>query len=291
MEFEEIYKNNYIDAKRRGAKIRLITNITKENVPYCKELMKIVDELRHLDEIKGGIAVSESEYMGTLMLSEKQLLTQVIYSNVREVVEQQQYIFNSLWSNAIPARERIREIEKGIKREFAETIRESKEIQKIFYDLLKSATQEVLILFSKTDIFQGQQQERLFESVKEAIAHGANIRILIPHYGADQITRSVQQLTIADNKISIRIFRDPLPSHLSVVVVDETFSLAFEPKDIDRDEFAKEQENSADTTRATLGIYSNNESMALTYHSIFEKLWIQNEMYSYATKNQTNNKQ
>ena len=98
-------------------------------------------------------------------------------------------------------------------------------------------------------------------------------------------------LTITDNKISIRIIRDPLPSHLSIVVVDETFSLAFEPKDIDRDEFAKEQENSADTMRTTLGIYSNNESIALTYHSIFEKLWIQNEMYSYATKGQPNNKQ
>lgn len=58
----------------------------------------------------------------------------------------------------------------------AETIWEPKEIQKIFYDFLKSATQEVLILFSKTDIFQGQQQERLFESVKEEIAHGVNIR-------------------------------------------------------------------------------------------------------------------
>jgi two-component system sensor histidine kinase VicK len=70
MEFE-VYKNNYIDVKRRGGKIRLITDITKENINYCKELMKIVDELRHLDEIKGGIAISESEYMGTLTLKEK----------------------------------------------------------------------------------------------------------------------------------------------------------------------------------------------------------------------------
>jgi two-component system sensor histidine kinase VicK len=289
MEFE-VYKNNYIDVKRRGGKIRLITDITKENINYCKELMKIVDELRHLDEIKGGIAISESEYMGTLTLKEKQLLSQVIYSNVREVVEQQQYIFNSLWSKAIPARQRIKEIEKGTKREFAETILEPKEIQQIFYELLKAATHEVLILFSTTYIFQVQQQERLFESVKEAIAHGANVRILIPH--DDQITQSVQQLLIRDSQINIRFIRDPLPSHLSTVIVDEALSLAFESEKDQDNNAVYAEGNSLDTMGATLAVYSNNESLALTYASIFEKLWIQNEMHATTkTTNQPNNKQ
>ncbi|MFL6497850.1 MAG: hypothetical protein ACJ70U_04010, partial [Nitrososphaera sp.] len=59
------YRNGYIDIRRRGGKIRAFTEITKENIQYCKELMKIVDELRHLDGVKGGLAVSESEYMAT----------------------------------------------------------------------------------------------------------------------------------------------------------------------------------------------------------------------------------
>jgi hypothetical protein len=67
--------------------------------------------------------------------------------------------------------------------------------------------------------------------------------------------------------------------------------LAFESENIDEHESAKEEDDSANTIKATLGIYSNNESMALTYTSIFEKLWIQNEVYSYATKNQPSNKQ
>jgi hypothetical protein len=48
------------DLSGRGGKIRLILGITKENINYCKELIKIVDELRHLDEIEGSIAVSIS---------------------------------------------------------------------------------------------------------------------------------------------------------------------------------------------------------------------------------------
>ena len=110
----EEYRNGYIDIRRRGAKIRAFTEITKDNVQYCKELMKLVDELRHLDGVRGGVAVSESEYMATTVLQEAKPLTQVIYSNVKEVVEQGQYIFDTLWNGAIPSERKIREIEEGV---------------------------------------------------------------------------------------------------------------------------------------------------------------------------------
>jgi two-component system sensor histidine kinase VicK len=110
----EEYRNGYIDIRRRGGKIRAFTEITKENVHYCKELMKIVDELRHLDGVKGGMAVSESEYMATTILEESKPLTEVIYSNVPEVVEQGQYIFDTFWNVTIPAEQKIREIEEGV---------------------------------------------------------------------------------------------------------------------------------------------------------------------------------
>ena len=60
------------------------------------------------------MAVSESEYMATTVLQEAKPLTQVIYSNVKEVVEQGQYIFDTLWNAAIPAEQKIREVEEGI---------------------------------------------------------------------------------------------------------------------------------------------------------------------------------
>ena len=77
--------------KSRGGRIRLITEITKDNIHYCKRLMKIVDELRQLDGLIGGIAVSESECIATTQLQKDQLLTQVFYSNAG------QYIFNAFW--------------------------------------------------------------------------------------------------------------------------------------------------------------------------------------------------
>jgi two-component system, OmpR family, sensor histidine kinase VicK len=114
IEFPDIYKNNYIAAKKRGARIRFITEITEDNLHYCKELIDIVSELRHLDGFIGGIAISETEYMTTISLKRKQLLTQVFYSNAFEVVKQGQYIFDTFWNKAILAEQRIKEIEEGI---------------------------------------------------------------------------------------------------------------------------------------------------------------------------------
>ena len=108
------YKNGYIDIRKRSGKIRAFTEITKDNVNYCKELIKLVDELRHLSGVKGGLAVSETEYMATTVLEEAKPLTQVIFSSVKEVVEQGQYIFDTLWNAAIPAEQRIKEIEEGL---------------------------------------------------------------------------------------------------------------------------------------------------------------------------------
>ena len=48
----------------KGVKIKYISEITKHNINYCKELMKIA-EVRHVDDAKGGMAVSDSEYIAT----------------------------------------------------------------------------------------------------------------------------------------------------------------------------------------------------------------------------------
>jgi hypothetical protein len=40
------------------------------------------------------------------------MASQIIYSDVKEIVEQGQYIFDTLWNRAIPAEQKINEIEK-----------------------------------------------------------------------------------------------------------------------------------------------------------------------------------
>jgi two-component system sensor histidine kinase VicK len=114
-------------AHDRGVRIRYISEITKHNINYCKELMKIA-EVRHLDNAKGGMALSDSEYIATANLQEARPVAHLIHSDVKEIVEQQQFIFESFWNNSISAEQRIREIEEGNNRIETKIIDNAEEI-------------------------------------------------------------------------------------------------------------------------------------------------------------------
>jgi two-component system, OmpR family, sensor histidine kinase VicK len=106
-------KKGYDDFKRRGVRIRFITEITSQNLEYVKELMNYA-EVRHMDTVKGNMAVSETEYIATATLEGAKSITETIYSNAKPILDQQRYFFENLWIKAIRADQRIREIEEGI---------------------------------------------------------------------------------------------------------------------------------------------------------------------------------
>jgi two-component system, OmpR family, sensor histidine kinase VicK len=277
MEFD-VYKNNYIDVIRRGGKIRLITERTKENLHYCKELRKIVTEMRHLEGLVGGIAVSESEYMSTTTLREQQLLTQVFYSNAKEVVGQGQYIFDTFWHKAILAEDRIREIEEGIKPEFIETIRDPTKVQNIAFELVKLCKEEILTIFSTANAFFREESAGGLALLNEAARYSnVNVRILVPY--DTRIRELITSLETSDNstnykdrknKIKIRFLEPGLETKISILIVDRKTSLAIELKD-----------DTKDNIHQAIGLssYSNSKSTVLSYVSIFETLWKQTEMY------------
>ena len=111
----ESIKRSFADAKSRGVKLRYLTEITNANISYCKELMAIVDEVRHLDGIKGNFMVSEIEYLAPATSHEETKLSSlIIYSSVREIVEHQQYVFETLWNKSMSAEKRMKELKEGI---------------------------------------------------------------------------------------------------------------------------------------------------------------------------------
>jgi hypothetical protein len=110
-------------------------------------------ELRHLDEIKGNFGIGDGIYYRA---SAKSKLSSppplLICTTLRAFVEQQQYFFDMLWKKAIPAKQRIKEIEEDLKRElkreFIETIQDSEETLVLTSKVLSSAAEEILIIFS-----------------------------------------------------------------------------------------------------------------------------------------------
>ena len=62
-------RQRILDNKSKGIKLSYLTEITKDNLYYCKELLSMVDELRHLDSIRGNFYVSEKEYAAPSCIS------------------------------------------------------------------------------------------------------------------------------------------------------------------------------------------------------------------------------
>lgn len=156
------------DAKDRGVKFRFVTEITKGNLTFCKNSVMKVAEIRHLGGIKGNFGVSDTEYISTsarlsvpetLALDKEQTaakeaagvsakttspsdsLQHAVYSNVKEDIQQQRHIFEILWANAIPADERIREIEEGIERVETIALKNSAEIVTRIRKNIESSTE------------------------------------------------------------------------------------------------------------------------------------------------------
>jgi two-component system, OmpR family, sensor histidine kinase VicK len=260
--------------KKRGVKLRWITDITKENLNWCKEFMRIVD-IRHLDKIKGAFGIHDGIYYiasANVTREGKTFPEELIVSNVKVIVQQQQQIFSLLWDKAIPSKQRIREIEQGLKREFIDAIRDPTDIKKLIFSLIESASDQILILFSTASAFHLLEQEGILEVIKEASSeHNVNIRILVDVRKEDEAKEIKEKVKWAGHGRPINfqpILKPSFQTKITTLIVDSTFSLTVEMKDEAKEIFEES---------VGLATYSNSESNIDAYTSIFETLWVQNE--------------
>jgi hypothetical protein len=209
----------YQELKKRGTRLRFITEITKDNIEFSKELMKKYD-LRHLDEIKGNFGISDGiYYTASAKTHQSSPPPLLIVSTVKAIVEQQQYFFDMLWRKAIPAKQRIKEIEQGLKREFMETIQDPYEIQTILGNTLKSANEEILLtLPTKTTLVNKRlyryEQEYLIPLLRNAAARGVKLRFLVDNL----LIKAVLFLASDDSSFITGIELDDYNVHLKTIV-------------------------------------------------------------------------
>ncbi|MDQ3837669.1 MAG: ATP-binding protein [Thermoproteota archaeon] len=279
----DMYNKLLIDIKNRGVKVRQVTDITKENIRYCKELLKLGYEIRHLDDIKTNFSVSETEYLATAAaLREAQPIPQIIYSNVKDIVEQQRYVFESFWNRAIPAETRINEIEKGIELEKTHVIQDPQAIQKLFTDLVKSAQHEVLLILPTVNAFLREHRIGIIQLLMHAAKErSVNVKILTPTNDAiDDLLKNMEVLSYqeGDRKKdfnfdlrSINISSEETAvSTVTIVAVDKKESLVFEKTDDTKENFIEA------VGSATI---SNSKPTVMSYVSIFKSLWKQVDLY------------
>jgi two-component system, OmpR family, sensor histidine kinase VicK len=265
--FEPI-KKAVIASKNKGIRQRYIIEITKENIQYCKELMQLVDDLRHSDQIETNFGINEIEYLGSVSLQEERL--QATYCNIKEVIEQQHHIFDSLWNKSTRADEKIREIEEGIESEFYEVITDNEKAKNIFIDLAKSIEKQALLLFANSKAVLRSDKLGIIDYLIEASAKtgamkGATIRIICPL----TVENSHVINKIKKNAPDIRIQNSSV-SHSGLFIVNGSRFMRFELKEPRAEEFSE-----------AIGfvVYSNSKVGIDSSKAFFELLWNENIQY------------
>lgn len=177
----EPLKKSLLNAKERGICLSYVTEITNDNISYCKELMKMTSEIRHLDGIRGNFYISDTEYIAPATFHEKgKPASQMIYSNVKEIVEHQQYIFDTLWDKAIPAEQKIKEIEDKIEPEFFEVITNHEKASQVLVEVVKSVKKEALLILPNDKAMVRVDRLGVIDYIIRGAQNGATIKIICP---------------------------------------------------------------------------------------------------------------
>jgi signal transduction histidine kinase len=254
----ESVRNAFIDAKKRGVKLRYLTEITIDNIAYCKELMTLVDEIRHLDGIKGNLMVSESEYLAPAALFEKgKIASQVIYSNQKEVVEQHQYMFDTLWNKAISAQQRITEIEQGVEPIKTKVLENKEQIFNHMKSVIENSSER-----SVCSTIGAMQliHNNFFEEYKK----------IIDKHRRDRQGKGIRWITSIIDKDSIDLVKIFLNAGIQVRHVRNLTPMSFA---VDNKHFYATVEKMEEGKMMESLLISNEPVYINHYNSIFEELW------------------
>ncbi|MDQ3971582.1 MAG: hypothetical protein M3227_07830, partial [Thermoproteota archaeon] len=253
-----------IAAKNNRTNQRYLIEVGKDNIQSCRNLMEIVAQndsnFRHSGDVEANFVVSEKEYLGSITLKEPH--QQAIYSNMKDMVEQQHRIFDSLWNRAIPIQDRISEVEEGREHEFYEVINDYKKAQEKYIDLARSVDREALLLLANSKAMMRAYRLGVLDYLIEASSKkGALIRIVCPL--AEENSEIVKKMSEKAPDIIILNY-DNASSHSGLLVVDRAKLMRFELKEPKAEEFSE-----------AIGfvVYSNSKVGVDSCKAFFELLW------------------
>ena len=256
----ESMKKRLIVAHARGVKIRFVTEITTDNLPYCKQMMEL-GEMRHLDGVQGNFGVSEIEYLASATLDKEKVVPLLIYSNVKQIVKQQQYVFQTLWNKAIPAEQRIEEIQLGKEHEFLEVCPDRMEAASVYSQFAELVQSEALLILPSSKALQREYDIGILHKLVNAAAkRKATIRILCP---LDDKNAKIAEWLSDSGGPTIQLLNGD-GSDSTILVVDG--KLLF------RAEYRSDQ---AEKFPDAIGyaVYSNSKPTVNSFKSFFEMLW------------------
>jgi two-component system, OmpR family, sensor histidine kinase VicK len=194
-------------------------------------------------------------------------------------------MFENLWNKAIPAIQKIKEIEESIKPDVIETITDPTKINNRYLNLLRSAKKEIMLIIPTANTTNHQTDVSVFSLLKEMLEENDSIknikiRILAPKINNHHHNTTQQQHLPNDQDALLLLFLSSLPiiwrnietdstTKSIIAIIDNKESLVIEIKDDAKYTFADS---------VGFATYSNSRATVLSYVSIFESFWKQSEL-------------
>src|SRR5918995_137817 len=256
----------YIEASKRGVRIRQITEITNTNILDCKKLMGCMEQ-RHLYGLYGYfVIVDGKQFHSHAYGQEAKSFPHMVTSTVKVFVQQQQYFFNTLWEKAIPAEQRIKEIEEGRAPEKLEIIQDTQKSISRAFDIMNKTQKELLVLFATQRTFTFALRGEAADIYRKLSKNGVDIKLLVPRGGAeieenDQIAKVREEIS---SSINLRFSDVDLNTRITIMISDRNEFMSWEL----RDDTLNDPYLAGGTAT-----YSNTKALASSYATIFDNLW------------------
>ncbi len=158
-----------------GVKVRYIFPVTKRNVHVIKELMKHA-EVRHIEFSPVRMRILDGKNCFVSYGDESTQENVCMHSRSSNYISAMKSYFESTWLAAVPAEERIRQIEKGEPLREVRHLHGRENIYALLPDFIRSAKEDIIWMTSPNGL------KRLYRNLKpnidEALKRGVRVRCL-----------------------------------------------------------------------------------------------------------------
>ena len=218
--FFDQYKK-ILDKHRRGEGegIRWLTVIDKENKDLVEVFLKAGVLVRHVGILPPiNFAVDDTHFYATIEKMEGgKIMQSLLSSNEPEYVDYYTSLFEGLWNNGIDAETRIRDIEEGIHPANMEMIENPHEALNRALSLVRTAKEEVLIMYSTLNSFRRNLQMGGLQLSKETFEEHPDLKfkILIPT--DEEITATIGKAKMEFPSVDFRIYEGSLNTRITIL--------------------------------------------------------------------------
>lgn len=247
-----------LELRRRGVKVRVVTQVTHDNLPFCKIYSQAV-ELRHIDGIQSSFGISDGKWLLDHIVSLDEFpLSHAILTNVTKLVEVKLQLFETLWLQSIPASEVFITLEERSPNEVTGKVEPNK-TKKLLFSLIANSKYRVDMIIPTEDCLQFLVKKNLVSRLETALKQGVQVRLLLPKYRLN-----FEHFKYLDSTNFELKEVDDIRAKKIVLISDNQFSLAIEIND---------SEIHANSSPLGNGIHSTSTVALMTLSVLFEKMW------------------